>query len=911
MFTGKIAGKWFFVLFVVLCVPFLSFGQQSDTTEVSANSNNRLRGRVVVMEKTASGVFTEVDLTGANILLFLPSDTLAKVSVQGIFSFDNIPVGKARLRVSFLGYADRDVEFVIKPGDNTLTVMLDETSEEIESVRISARVLIMTARGDTLVYNPKAVKQLEGDDAIDLFRNLPGVRIEGEKLSINGQQVARAYVNGMLVFGENPMDMLRNLPAHEVEEIEVYEEYANRRKDARRMRGEKKEHVVNVKTKSNILKMLSSDIEVGAGTEFVNPEQLRYLGKGRLELYYPKWIAKVNGKASNTGVTDAYRTDADAVFSLERNWTTQNNERGQVAIKGDVSYERTRRENFVESDYYATDQYTRRYESNTEEMNRRVNTQSIDGNVNIPGVANGTLTFKHSSSWSCTDDQTLKSRLSEVNDDPAEEERRKMDQNDHQFHLTEQAGWFSRPDRFLTFSLLARADIARGDGLEWRRDSISVSPVWETVKIDSDVPEQEYYLNSSLGLNINRTLTSIRFNYIFRRTDIQRERNAFDYTDPDNAVVDYLNTYDFTDRNSSHRIGSNLMFRFDNNVRMGFGLSYENARVDQDERIPVERSSNNRFEALLPSFSIGFGSFSIGNFFMFTYSSSQILPSVEQLRSWIDDSNPWLLTAGNPDLRQSINHSAEVDYKTMIWSNRSSLGFTLSSHYTTHPIVSRISYYTENTLLPEWNYEIPAYSSLITYANAERSFNTELRAFYEAPLPSIGFLLKSEASFTYDLYPEWIGNQLIDTREINPYCDLHFVSNFSDRIRFGIRSVTSYTNSGNDLGDFSYISERVGVDWDIRDLVFRGFYLDGDYSLRFTRCYSGSLPPNPVRHLLNMGCGVKLNKGNVDIGIRVYDLFNDSSGYAFSAYSDRMTRSWSLSMGRYFLFRIAFKMRNK
>ena len=74
---------------------------------------------------------------------------------------------------------------------------------------------------DTVVFYASDVLVRNGDYAIDLFAQLPGVEIMEDQITVSGKPVKLVYVNGKLVFGLNPLSALNYLKARQVVTISV------------------------------------------------------------------------------------------------------------------------------------------------------------------------------------------------------------------------------------------------------------------------------------------------------------------------------------------------------------------------------------------------------------------------------------------------------------------------------------------------------------------------------------------------------------------------------------------------------------------------------------------------------------------------------------------------------------------
>jgi hypothetical protein len=88
---------------------------------------------------------------------------------------------------------------------------LDEV--EITGYRPAARL-----RGDTLDFDAQAFKVNPDASAEDLIRRMPGITVDGGKVTAQGEDVRRVLVDGREFFGDDPSIALRNLPAEIIEQ---------------------------------------------------------------------------------------------------------------------------------------------------------------------------------------------------------------------------------------------------------------------------------------------------------------------------------------------------------------------------------------------------------------------------------------------------------------------------------------------------------------------------------------------------------------------------------------------------------------------------------------------------------------------------------------------------------------------
>ncbi|MBR6246545.1 MAG: hypothetical protein IKR15_04225, partial [Bacteroidales bacterium] len=103
---------------------------------------------------------------------------------------------------------------------------MEDKPQEIAAAYASAEAKPVTHKGDTVIFNAAAVRTMEGDYAVEILRQMPGVEIKDGSIYVNGEKVRRTYVNGILLFGDDPSSALTNILAEEVTTIKAYDEMA-------------------------------------------------------------------------------------------------------------------------------------------------------------------------------------------------------------------------------------------------------------------------------------------------------------------------------------------------------------------------------------------------------------------------------------------------------------------------------------------------------------------------------------------------------------------------------------------------------------------------------------------------------------------------------------------------------------
>ena len=191
--------------------------------------------------------------TGA-VVIVVPEarkDTLyAVVGDKGLFTIRNVPAGRADVTVSLLGYEEMRRSMAVKAGENKVIVELRPSNIMLAEAVLAETATVMAIKEDTIVFNPNAVKYNKGEMAIDLLEQMPGVKVNDNGVSILDEDLATVYIDGALLFSDDPMRALEQLPAEEVAGIKSFTEYANKDPNHVVSLNEEKQRVLDIQTKN-------------------------------------------------------------------------------------------------------------------------------------------------------------------------------------------------------------------------------------------------------------------------------------------------------------------------------------------------------------------------------------------------------------------------------------------------------------------------------------------------------------------------------------------------------------------------------------------------------------------------------------------------------------------------------------
>ncbi|MEO1052740.1 MAG: TonB-dependent receptor [Bacteroidota bacterium] len=174
---------------------------------------------------------TKAPLPGATVVLVNASDSVMHSftisDVKGNFSFKKVPIGQYLLQISYLGYRNLSQNVEIEPGNEVQdlgSIILDEDSQLLDGVDITADRIPIVIKEDTIEYNAAAFKTQNNAVVEDLLKKLPGVEVEADgTVKAQGEEVQKVLVDGKEFFGNDATIATKNLPANAVDKVQVFD----------------------------------------------------------------------------------------------------------------------------------------------------------------------------------------------------------------------------------------------------------------------------------------------------------------------------------------------------------------------------------------------------------------------------------------------------------------------------------------------------------------------------------------------------------------------------------------------------------------------------------------------------------------------------------------------------------------
>jgi hypothetical protein len=357
----------------------------------------------------------------------------------------------------------------------------------------------------------------------------------------------------------------------------------------------------------------------------------------------------------------------------------------------------------------------------------------------------------------------------------------------------------------------------------------------------------------------------------------------------------------------TNRFGVGYRFRIDK-YNLLAEVSYQQARLTSEQAIPYEADIDYTFKNIIPMLQFNY-TFSRSQTLRLMYRSFTNAPSVSQLQDMVDNSNPLLLSSGNPDLEQSYSHFFTARYNlTNVASSRSLFAFVFGN-LTNNYIGNSTIIARQDTILSN-GYELPRGAQFTRPQNLSGHINLRSSLTYGFPVSMIKSNVSLSAGLAYSRLPGEINGKLNFANNYNTNGGLSISSNISPNIDFTISYRLNYQIVKNsvrpqlDNNYFYHISE-MRFNW----IFMKGWVFRNDISNLY---YTGLGDDfNENFWLWNVNIGKKIfNNQRGEITLGVYDLLNQNNSVSRNATDTYVEDLRFNVLNRFYMLTFTYNFRN-
>ena len=863
-------------------------------------------------------------------------DTSYVICRHDKFSFTRLRPGKVYLKISHLSYKSEEGIYDIVPGDNVIYFTLKEKKEKIDEANVTAEVPLIHILQDTTIYNAAAIMTQEGENALELIKQLPGFSVGENSITVNGKRVARTYVNGVQIFGDNPVTAFKTLLADEVRQVRVYDKIS----EADRYKGLKvsdKERVLDIRTKDPVLS-LAKMVFFGAGgadgTESATGNiQGRYAGYIGADFYSEMLTMKAavditNSRNQSMAEADgaefvlsemfepsfsSYNENISAYAGINKYW--KNREYGN-SLSAKYTLDRTYTRSLSETltEYFESDSSpAMSYHDSLSNSSAGI-THGIEANLTLRNTKIKDISIGVSGSVSDNRSSGIRSTSNNVSDGSGRSQYGQSGTDGRNYNAGIYLSWSKNDNIRLIPSINISAGFSSNSDLSWDTDTLTSSFLRRQLQSDGIGKGIDVQANAGIQtylVNNERLSLSANFSYDFNYENSRRRQMTYDFIELDgngNPLLNIPNSYDYKWNTMTNYLtaGAKLSLR---KVSFELGLRGGSQSQFDDEFFPEAVTYDRVYNFIEPRLAINFSR----HFINFACTSSQ--PSITQTRDRIDDSNPLVLNAGNPDLKQT--YAASANFAGTIFQNRKTgmtLGYKGNFTYYIDNIVSKSTYFTSDTHLDSYGgYDVKTGSMMYSYENASggwrANFSFPYSALFRKPKSAMSLNMNITPSANVENMPQYAGNNLESLLTYNVSLGANFIFRYR-KFSLTLTPDMSYFHSDNNLGQNITsgwrFTGRLKTGYMLPLKIFLSAEMTGTYYI-----YTSGIGYNTDICALQCSVDRSFLKNRLKVKLSAMDLLSKGGAYSTRTTSNYYRQTWNPTYGRYFILSLTYVVRQK
>jgi hypothetical protein len=923
-------------------VAFLLFSILLLSAQASGQGKNVL-GRVVD-KKDASA------LSGVTVMLVNVADSAKKTGtvtdMDGDFSVANVSDGKYLLVLRYVSYRTVRRPIDVAGKDVTLgTLEMETSARELKGVTVSGRQIRGEQKGDTSQFNADAYKTNPDATAEELAAKMPGITSDNTGVKVNGEAVQQVLVDGKPFFGTDPTLALKNLPAEVIDKIQVFDKLSDQSMFTGFDDGNAQK-TMNIITRRNKSEGIFGKVYAGYGTDD------RYLAGGNMNFFNGDRRITILGLANNINQQNFSQEDVlglgggqsrggrgpggrgggggsnnfmvgqqggiSATNSLGFNYSDSWGKK--VKVSGSYFFNGTDNNNDSRTSrtYFAGPSTSSLYDdsslSSTKNLNHRFNMRleyTIDSANSI--TFSPSLSLQHNDASTSSYAKTLAADILQSSTNNVTSLLN--DGYNASGNLLYQHK-FRKPRRTVSVNVNGGANEKTGVGTNYSQNSFYNSVVTGLGR------DQRYDLQSD-GMNVSTNLTytepigkkgQLQFSYnpsfsesVSDKMTYNKDTVTGDYSKQDTLFSNkYANTYTTQRGGISFRVGER-----DRKTSFNIGVNVQQAHLAGDQEFPTVAHISRSFFNVLPNAFYNFRA-ADGRNIRVMYRTNTNAPSITQLQSVVDISNPLLMKTGNADLKQSYEHTFVVRYGLTKAKTGRNLFLNIYANKAFDYIGSAVYQPTKDSLFAD---KVSGTSILINRGsqisrpvNLDGYFSSRFFITCGFPVAIIKSNLNLNAGLNYNITPGLVNDVVNKATNYVPSFGAVLSSNISEKIDFTVSYTGNYNVVSNSLqsqaaNNFYNHVASVRFNW----VFLENFVFNTNFSNNYYTGFSGTGAQN--FNLWGAYVGYKMLKKTLEARISVYDILNQNTSVARTVTETYFENANTNVLRQYFMAQLTYTIR--
>jgi hypothetical protein len=704
--------------------------------KVVFSQNAKIFGKVYDAESNSP-------LPSSNIILINSSDTLLTLSTvsdaSGSFSFACMQGVKYKIKIVFIGYkTEYENVNVDKPYYDLGTVKIKSNSFALKSVNITGVQTRVEQIGDTTQYHADGYKSKSDATGEDIITKMPGVTQTNGTFKFQNENVQQVLIDGKPYFDQDPTLALKSLPADVIDKIQVF----NKLSDQAEFTGFDDGNsaiTINIQTKTGKNQGQFGKIYGGGGTDdtwlgggyvnyFQGNERITLIGITN-DVNQQNFSSQdllgiqssggrrggMGGGMPGGGGSSSYGSAANNFMVSQQAGITTTNSIGLnysdmwgKKIKATISYFFNNSDN-TNNSKLVTD-YTLSTNATEDVYDENSGVESKNYNHRLSGRFEYTMDTANSiiftpklyyqlNNGSNIDNGFYTDTTHNFYNNGSDISGYTTNNNilfRHRFH---------KKGRTISVNVEADMNEKTGSGTQISGDSLFF-PTPARIDSLSDLRSTVSTSGYTVGTNLSYTepigkSSQLQINYSPYLTKNVSDSRLYgmDTLTKDYTLLDTTFSNKFYDYYITQKTG--LSYRLHKNkINFSVGASYQYAILEANETFPESGTVNRYFNNILPNAMFSYR-FSKTSNLRLNFRSSTTAPTISQLQDVVNNSNPLMLTVGNPGLNQQNVQTLFGNYSKTTVAKGKTFMIWLFASYTIDYIGNSVIHAFKDTVIDD------------------------------------------------------------------------------------------------------------------------------------------------------------------------------------------------------------------
>ena len=864
---------------------------------------------------------------------------------KGFFQVKRLPADTYQISFSYVGLKTKTQQVIVGSDRYMGAVVLEKNTNALEELKIEATQIRVEQKGDTTSINAAAYKVNQDATAEDLVKKMPGITIENGTVKAQGEDVKKILVDGKEFFGDDANMALKNLPAEIIDKVQIF----NRASDQAQFTGfndGNTDKTMNITTKTGRNNGTFGKLYAGYGTNdryqaggnmnfFKGDRRITVLGlsnnvnqqnfsmqdlfggsggAGRMPMGGrggPRGGGGMGGPMSDfmVGQQNGVSTTQSIGLNYSDKWGIKTNVSGSYFFNNSSTIT-----NQLSNRTYLIDQETKQFYvdstgSETNNYNNRFNLR-----LEHTFDSSHAIIYTPKFSFQSNENTSNQLALNTVNDTLLNSNSTYKKPINTGFNVNNNVLYrykFEKPGRTISLNLIH--DLNRRNN-----DTKQISDITALVKTGSYVNTllRQQSLSNSNSNNYNANLTytenltdstqlQLSYNPILNHNLAERATNRFDTANGAYSRIDTLLSNNFDNTITTHRANVSININ-KNKWKFSAGVTQQFLTIASLQTFPENRTFEKSFQNLLPNLNFTYN-FSNANTFRFFYRTNTNNPGVTQLQNVIDNTNPVMLSAGNPNLRQEFSQTLLSRYGSNNWHNSQSFFVFAMVTFTDDYIANSTFTATRDSVLDN-GMLLSRGSQIARPVNLNGNVNARSFITYGIPVKALKSNVNMNLGVNYSKVPGLVNQLQNFANTFNINTGIVIGSNISEQVDFTISHTSNINFVENTVlsaqnSNFFINTSNVKLNvmptssWVIQsDINYTNFSgLGSDFNQNF--------------FLWNAGIAYKFMKRMAEVKLSVFDLLNQNNNINRTVTETYIEDTRSNVLNRYYMLTFTYNIR--